>query len=387
MTMIVHVDMDAFYASVEMRDDPSLVARPVIVGGSAKTRGVVAAANYVVREYGVHSAMPTAVALRRCPHAVLIKPRMQYYASVSKALLDILHRYTPEVEPLSLDEAFLDVTESEALFGSATDVAAHIKRTIGNELKLVASVGVAPNKFLAKLASEHGKPDGLTVVNPGEEQGFLDPLPVGSLWGVGRVCKDTLERLGITTVAELRDASAETLKARLGKHGEHLWNLAHGIDERAVVPDRKAKSISHETTFATDISDVMTLRLLAGTLAEQVSVRLRRYGRKAKKARIKVRFNDFKTISRTRSLSEATASTKELSVAVRGLLLEVLRSDPRPVRLLGVGVSELHDKAPVQAHLFEKDALEKQTRVDVIVDEIKQRFGDSAVRRGLGSDY
>jgi DNA polymerase-4 len=376
--------MDAFYASVETRDDPSLAARPVIVGGGATTRGVVAAANYVVREYGVHSAMPTAVALRRCPHAVLIKPRMRYYASISKQILDIFHRYTPEVEPLSLDEAFLDVTESEALFGPADEVAARIKCNIGEELGLVASVGVAPNKFLAKLASEHGKPDGFTVISPGQEQDFLDPLAVSRLWGVGRVCKETLERLGITTVAELRNASAQTLKTRLGKHGEHLWKLAHGVDQRSVVSDRRAKSISHETTFATDIGDGMTLRLLTDALAEQVAFRLRRHGHKARKAHLKVRFGDFKTTSRTRSLSQATASTKELATAARSLLRDVLDSDPRPVRLLGVGVSEFHDNAPIQPHLFEQDTVRKQARIDVAVDEIKQRFGDGAVRRGIG---
>ncbi len=385
--MILHVDMDAFYASVEMRDDPSLVTKPVIVGGGANTRGVVAAANYVVRAYGVHSAMPTAVALGRCPHAVLIKPRMRYYASVSEQLLSILHRYTPEVEPLSLDEAFLDVTDSEALFGAAEKIGADIKQVVAEELDLVASVGVAPNKFLAKLASEHGKPDGFVVVQPGREQAFLDPLPVGDLWGVGRVCKQTLERLGINTVSELRAASAEMLRHRLGKQGMHLWKLAHGLDDRRVVTDRGAKSISHETTFATDISDPMTLRLVAGALAEQVSFRLRRHSRKAKKAHVKIRYSDFKTISRTRSLPQPTESTKEIFSVVRALLLEALGEEARPVRLLGVGVSALHDDAPLQADLFEGANVRKQARIDLTVDEIKRRFGGAALRRGVGPGH
>jgi len=235
--MILHVDMDAFYASVEERDRPDLRGRPVIVGGDAERRGVVSAANYAARRYGVHSAMPMATARRLCPHAVYLHPRIGYYAEIAEQIRAIFDRYTPLVEPLSLDEAFLDVTGSGALFGTAVEIGGRIKDEIRRELRLVASVGVAPNKFLAKLASDLEKPDGFVVVEPEGVQAFLDPLPVERLWGVGRVSSEALHRLGIRTVGQLRLWSCEALAARFGQAGQHLWQLAHGIDDRRVVPD------------------------------------------------------------------------------------------------------------------------------------------------------
>ena len=239
--MILHVDMDAFYASVEERDRPELAGKPLIVGGSPEGRGVVAAANYAVRKFGVHSAMPTATALKRCPHAIVVRPRMDRYADVSAAIRDLFIKYTPLVEPLSLDEAFLDVTGSEGLFGSAVEIAHKLKREIRESLKLVASVGVAPNKFLAKIASDLDKPDGLVVVDPDRVQEFLAPLPVRRLWGVGRVTGRVLEQLGVGTIGQLRQMPLDELRQRFGKSGEHLWELAHGIDDRAVIPDHEAK--------------------------------------------------------------------------------------------------------------------------------------------------
>ncbi len=223
--MILHVDMDAFYASVEERENPRLVGKPVIVGGASEGRGVVAAANYVVRKFGVHSAMPTRMALRLCPEAIVLRPRMEYYAQVSRQIRDVFFRYTPLVEPLSLDEAFLDVTGSVKLFGSEAEIARQIKRDILRETRLVASVGVAPNKFLAKIASDLQKPDGLVVVEPERIAEFLDPLPVGRLWGIGKVTGSVFDRWGIMTIGELRRLDPKRLHQQFGRQGEHFAKL------------------------------------------------------------------------------------------------------------------------------------------------------------------
>src|SRR5512136_2361752 len=247
--MIIHADMDAFYASVEERDRPELVGKPVIVGGSPEKRGVVSAANYVARKYGVHSAMPAATARRLCPEGIFLPPRIGYYAEVSGQIREIFERFTPLVEPLSLDEAFLDVTGSEQLFGPAIEIGRQIKQAVREETRLIVSVGVAPNKFLAKIASDLKKPDALVVVEPGQVQEFLDPLPVERLWGVGKQSSKVFERLGIRTIAQLRQWPLDALQARFGSGGEHLWNLAHGRDDRPVEPQQEVKSISNETTF------------------------------------------------------------------------------------------------------------------------------------------
>src|SRR5262245_9576192 len=318
--MILHVDMDAFYASIEERDDPSLVGKPVIVGGSAESRGVVAAANYEVRKFGVHSAMASARAKRLCPHAVFIKPRMNHYAEVSQQIRSILEEFTPLIEPLSLDEAFLDGTGSESLFGPAAGIGRLIKQRIRSELGLVASVGVAPNKFVAKIASDLNKPDGFLVVECGDVQAFLDPLPVGRLWGVGQVTGQVFDRLGIRTIGQLRQLSVELLNDLFGSSGEHYWRLANGLDDRQVIPDREAKSISHETTFVEDIADREVLRAWLTELAEQVARRLRRQALKGRTVELKIRFADFQTINRSFTLSEPTNITQELLQAGTELL-------------------------------------------------------------------
>src|SRR5579863_1122168 len=291
--MILHVDMDAFYASVEERERPELVGKPLIVGGTPQGRGVVAAANYAVRKFGVHSAMPTSTALRLCPQAIVLRPRLDYYAAVSEEIREILYRFTPLVEPLSLDEAFVDVTGSELLFGPSVEIGRRIKREIREALRLVASVGVAPNKFLAKIASDLEKPDGFVVVEPANVQEFLDPLPVGRLWGVGRVTGLALDKLGIRTIGDVRKMSLAVLQQHFGKAGEHLWCLSQGIDERRVVPDRETKSISHETTFSVDISDSEVLRAWLVELSEQVGCRLRRHNLSGRTVQIKIRLADF----------------------------------------------------------------------------------------------
>jgi DNA polymerase-4 len=380
--MILHVDMDAFYASVESRDRPELAGLPVVVGGNPEGRGVVAAASYEARAYGVHSAMPAATARRLCPHAVFVRPRMDYYAQVSSQIRDIFARYTPLIEPLSLDEAFLDVTASEKLFGSARAIAERIKADIAAELALVASVGMAPNKFLAKLASDLEKPDGLVEVNPGAEQAFLDPLPIGRLWGVGRVAEATLKALGVRTVGDLRRIRPAVLRARFGRAGEHLWQLAHGVDERPVVTDREARSISHETTFATDIHAPEVLRAWLRELTAQVASRLRRHGLQARTVYIKVRYSDFRTVTREHTRVEPTHLTRDLWQEAQGLLAGTLHEGPRPVRLLGMGVSALSSTQPEQGRLFGQGARERQDQIDSTIDRINARFGESALHRG-----
>jgi DNA polymerase-4 len=379
--MILHVDMDAFYASVEERDRPELVGQPVIVGGTPEGRGVVAAANYVVRKFGVHSAMPTAKALRLCPQAIVLRPRMDYYAEVSRQFRDIFDRYTPQVEPLSLDEAFLDVTGSAGLFGPAPEIGRRIKQDIKQELKLVASVGVAPNKFLAKIASDLNKPDGFLVVEPGRVQEFLDPLPVGRLWGVGRVASSVLDRLGIQTIGELRAQSADALRQHFGKAGDHLWELAQGVDERPVVPDREAKSISHETTFAIDIEDLEALRAWLLELTEQVARRLRRHQLRGRTVHIKVRFADFSTITRALTLPQATNVTVELWQAADELLSQRLPKRRQEVRLLGMGVSGLDGSGQQQRTLFDREGHQKQTQLDAVADQIRKQYGSAGLGR------
>jgi DNA polymerase-4 len=382
--MILHVDMDCFYAAIETRDDPSLVGRPVIVGGTAEGRGVVAAANYEARKFGVHSAMASVTAHRHCPHAVVIRPRIGYYAEVSQQIREIFEQFTPIIEPLSLDEAFLDATGSESLFGPTAEIGRQIKGRIRDELRLVASVGVAPNKFLAKIASDLKKPAGFVVVEPGDVQAFLDPLPVGRIWGVGKVTGKVFERLGIRTIGQLRNLSLETLREYFGTSAEHYWQLARGIDKRPVVPDREAKSISHETTFAEDIADLDVLRAWLVDLVEQVARRLRQHDLRGRTVDLKVRFADFTTISRSATLREPTHATQELLDA--GLALLNCRLPPRhlPVRLLGFGVSHLDDSGRTQQHLFEQPDHERRRELDSVADQIAERFGKRAIRRGAG---
>jgi DNA polymerase-4 len=382
--MILHVDMDAFYCSVEERDNAALVGKPVIVGGTPEGRGVVAAANYEARKYGVHSAMASARAYLLCPHAIVIRPRIDYYAEVSRQIRGIFEQFTPVIEPLSLDEAFLDATGSESLFGSSADIGRKIKERIRVELQLVASVGVAPNKFLAKIASDVQKPDGFVVVECSDVQAFLDPLPVGRIWGVGKVTGRAFEKLGITTIGQLRKLSLDSLNELFGASGEHYWNLARGIDNRPVVPDREAKSISHETTFAEDIADMDVLRAWLVDLVEQVARRLRHHDLRGRTVDIKVRFADFTTISRSLTLGESTHATQELLDA--GLELLNNRLPPRhlPVRLLGFGVNHLDGSGRTQQHLFDQSDRERRRELDTVADQIAAKFGKRALRRGAG---
>jgi DNA polymerase-4 len=378
---ILHVDMDAFYASVEQRDDPALRGRPVIVGGTGG-RGVVCAASYEARPFGVHSAMPIRTARRLCPEAVFLPPRMSYYAQVSRQIRDIFLSFTPLVEPLSLDEAFLDVRGCGGLFGPAAAIARRIKGRIRGETGLVASVGVAPNKFLAKLASDYDKPDGLVVVPPERVAAFLSPLPVGRLWGVGAKAEKRLSALGVRTVGQLAGLPEKVLVGHFGEVGRHIGRLARGQDDRPVIPDRDAKSVSTETTFARDIADRHVLRAWLLGLVDQLAGRLRSQGLRGRTVELKVRSSDFRTRTRALALPEATDATDVLWQAALALLDRSLGSDMLPVRLLGVGVTRLTAEAAVQGELFDGDVRGRLGALDRAVDAIRDRFGAGAIQRG-----
>ena len=379
-SMIIHVDMDAFFASVEERERPELVAHPVIVGGQPGKRGVVCAANYHARKFGVHSAMPTAQALRLCPDAVLLAPRMALYSEVSHQIRSIFERYTPVIEPLSLDEAFLDVSASQRLHGNVREIAKKIKRDIKNELKLVASVGVAPNMFVAKIASDLDKPDGFVVVDDENKQAFLDPLPVSRLWGVGKVTLGLFNKMGVYKIRDVRALSPQTLQQHFGKHGLRLSELARGVDKRRVTSEHQAKSISNEITFAVDLDDKRALKMHLLQLTEQVAWRLRRKNLSGRTVRLKVRLSDFSTYSRSITLMETVQGTQIIWKAISGLFDKFLSEKNLPIRLLGVGVSGFDDLTR-QQNLFSEDALARQ-EIDKVTDEINERFGSAVVRRG-----
>ncbi|NLC57350.1 MAG: DNA polymerase IV [Armatimonadetes bacterium] len=376
---ILHVDMDAFYAAIEQRERPELRGKPVIVGGSVEDRGVVSAASYEARRFGVHSAQPTAQARRLCPEGVFLPVRPHLYRQVSRQVMAILRHYTPLVEPLSIDEAFLDVTGSRSLFGDGEAIARAIQARIRSELQLTASVGVAPNKFLAKLASDLRKPNGLVVVPPDQVAAFLRDLPVSRLWGVGPATERQLTRLGLRTIGEVAACPVAVLRLRLGAAGEALHRLAHGEDDRPVEPDTEAKSIGRETTFAEDIGNTATLERVLLALAEEVAARLRRKGVCGRTITLKLRFADFTTLTRARSLSEPTALAETIYPVARDLFRAVERD--RKVRLLGVTVSNLTPGRPArQLNLF-VPLDDRRERLAETVDALRERFGDAIVQR------
>jgi DNA polymerase IV len=382
--MILHVDMDAYYASVEQRDDPTLIGKPVVVGGTAEGRGVVAACSYEARKFGIHSAMSAHRAKLLCPDAIFIRPRIDHYAAVSQQLRQIFEEFTPLIEPLSLDEAFLDVTNCETLLGSASKIGLEIKSLIQQKLHLTASVGVAPNKFIAKIASDIEKPNGFVVVLPEQVQWFLDPLPVGRIWGVGKVTAQLFRRFAISTIGQLRQLSQDSLRELFGSSGEHYWRLSHGIDDRPVVPDREAKSISNETTFAEDIVDYANLKAWLVTLVEQVSRRLRAHNRMGRTVELKIRFSDFKSLTRTLTLGSPTNITSELLEAGLELLCNRLPKTQLPIRLIGFGVANFGEEQMTQLQLFDVSEREQQRSIDKVADEIAKKFGSKALHRAAG---
>ncbi len=378
---ILHVDMDAFFTSVEVLDNPELRGKPVIVGSPPESRGGVAAASYEARKFGIRSAMSSYRALQLCRKAILIKPRMRRYAEISAKIRDIFLSYTPLVEPISIDEAFLDVTGSEALFGTGIEIGRAIKNRIKDELQLPASVGVASNKFLAKLASDLEKPNGFVVIKPEDAEATLAELPVGKLWGVGKVTEKELASLNIHQVKDLFTCPRKQLEALLGSYTDTILELARGIDDREVTTDGEQKSIGAETTFAQDISDRKELQKKLSILVERVARELRETGMKAKTINIKARFPDFTTITRAQTLPSPTATTR----TIRDTALQLLhqRVAKKPLRLLGVSVSNLINPQEGQQELFLDEDEEKADAVDRAKDELQDRFGPSALRSGV----
>jgi DNA polymerase-4 len=339
---ILHVDMDAFYASVEQRDNPALAGKPVAVGGDPARRGVVCAASYEARAFGVRSALPMARAVRLCPHLVIVRPDFSKYGDVSRQVFAIFRSVTPLVEPLSLDEAYLDVTENAWGFALGMEVARRLKEKIREETRLTASAGVAPNKFLAKIASGWRKPDGLTVIAPERVERFLQALPVDALWGVGPVTAGKLRAAGIAKLVDVRTADPEKLKSAVGSYAETLRRMAFGDDPREVNPNSERKSIGCENTFAEDLKDIEEIRREVDTLARQTAKSLARRELFARTITLKLRYSDFETITRSHTEDPPTCSAE--GIAARAVaLLQKTAAERRPVRLLGVtahGLSE-----------------------------------------------
>ena len=345
---IFHVDMDAFYASVEQRDHPEYKGKPVVVGADPKAgrgRGVVAACSYEARRLGIRSAMPISKAFRLGPTAVYLRPDFEKYVKVSRAVREIFHGLTPLVEPLSIDEAFLDVSQSVSDDASALELARQLKREILVAQRLTASVGVGPNKFIAKVASDLEKPDGLVLVRDEEVQKFLDPLPVSRLWGVGPKTEIKLRELGLETILALRHFDKEILLKQWGRLGEQLWLLAHGIDDRPVITGWEPKSLGHEITFSEDVLDTLLLEKTLEELSESVFERLSEHGVLGKTVTLKLRYSDFTTITRQRTFTGVLADAAEIRSAAWALLRK-FRDPKRRVRLVGVSVSSLQPSAP-----------------------------------------
>jgi DNA polymerase-4 len=388
---IAHVDMDAFFASVEVRDNPSLRGKPVLVGYPGK-RGVVAAASYEARRFGCHSAQVMAVALRKCPHAIVIEPHHDRYVEVSHAAFEIFARFTPIVEGLSIDEAFLDLTGTERLHGSPRMIGEAIRALVRSELELTCSVGLASNKFVAKIASERNKPDGLTEVMPGGEQAFLEPLPVRALWGVGPRTEQVLARYGAQTIGDIAALGAATLELELGDHGLHLHRLSLGLDEREVISGRERKQISHENTFHDDLTTRAQIDDWLLKQATRVADQLHAKQLRGRKVHVKLRDTAFTTWTRQCTLERPSADTQVLVAAAKRLVdkLEqegLLRG--RRFRLTGLGVSELLEPAapePVQLDLLavpgdsaESAAEEKGEAVQQVLSEVRKRYGGRAL--------
>jgi DNA polymerase IV len=378
---ILHIDMDAFFAAVEQLDFPELRGQPVVVGADpkgGKGRGVVSTCSYEARVFGIHSAMPISEAYRCCPGAAFVFPRGKRYAEVSRQIMAILQDYSPDIEPISIDEAFLDISSTWKLFGSPEKLAAQLKTHIHDKTNLTASVGIAPNKFIAKIASDLRKPDGLVIVAEDEVRSFLDPLDISRLWGVGKKTLPLLTGLGINTIGDLANFSRAELHQRFGESGLHYFRLANGINDRPVCEMAHAKSISKEVTFDQDVSDEKlltdTLRYLCNELARE----MRRHEYRGRTITLKIRLHDFSTFTRSRTLTILFDHFDELFQNISSLFSQFDRRNSS-VRLVGVGVSNL-DKGEGQLDLFE-DGGQKSYKVDEVMDKVREKFGENAITR------
>ena len=396
---IIHLDMDAFYASVEVLDNSSLRGKPVIVGGGVK-RGVVSAASYEARKFGVHSSIPMSKAMRLCPHGVFLPVRMERYKEVSDRVFGIFRRYTPLVEPISLDEAFLDVTASVRLFGPPEEIARKIRTEVREETGLTVSAGVASSKLVAKIASDMNKPDGLTVVPRGKEQDFLAPLQVGRLWGVGEMTRSALAELGVQKIGDLAGISEEAVVRKLGKHGAHLHRLAYGIDDREVEPEREIKSMGREETFDEDLLEILDLRRQLLDIATRTAARLRSHGLRGRTITLKVKYSDFRLVTREVTLPLGIDDGGEIFRQAL-LLLEKTAAGKKPVRLLGIYLSNFggepgSDTVSGQISLFgyqvQPDVSSRRppgtrdpartAKLNAAVDRIRGKYGAKGVRPG-----
>ena len=377
---ILHVDLDAFFVSVEQVLNPGLRGKPVVVGGEPDRRGVVASASYEARAYGVHAGMPLAQAHRLCPQAIFLRGCFPHYEEASERFMRILSDFTPDLEPAGIDEAYLDLTGFESVYGPASETALRIKRRIKDEIGLTASIGIASSKVVAKVASDLAKPDGVVEVAPGEERRFLAPLPIAKLPCVGPKTEKVLQGMGLTTIGQLADMPPSLLKASLGLLGEVIHRYACGIDERKVEPAAAAKSISRETTFAQDTLDYSFLSATLYYLSERVGAELRHDRRMARCVTLKLRYADFQTITRRRTLSEAIDANRAIFDIGLELLKKALNSRRQRVRLVGIGVSSLVGDGRQLSLLH--SPTQGWGRLDGVIDRIRGKYGFTAIQRG-----
>lgn len=379
-TNILHCDLDAFFASVEQLDNPELRGKPVVVGGSRHSRGVVSTCSYEAREFGIHSAMPVSQAYRLCPQAIFLPVNMPRYQEMSRQVFTILSRFSPLMEIISIDEAFLDISGCFRLYGSPENIGGLIKEQVHSELGLIISVGISYNKFLAKLATDLDKPDGLLIITAEEAVDLLKPLPVSKIWGVGQKTEQSLNRLGIKTIGDIQALPPGWLEARFGSAGRLFWELAHGIDHRPVETGQERKSISREETFPEDINDISYLEKLTTHFAAELCAKLRREGLETASITIKLRYSDFKTITRSKTIEPCNSDLVVTQVAEE--LLHNAYNGKRPLRLFGLSLGHLSSRADLeQGTLFESPTNSAHNEIDLLMDEIRGRFGPDAINR------
>lgn len=385
MKYIIHVDMDAFFAAIEQRDNPALIGKPVIVGADPKAgkgRGVVSTCSYEARKFGIHSGQPISIAYKMCPKGIFLPVDSGKYSQVSDEIYEIFYEFTPKVEMISVDEAFLDITGSHHLFGGPLETCKLLKSRITEKTKLTASVGLAPTKMVAKIASDIRKPDGLVEVGQGKVLDFLWPLEIDKIWGLGKKSKVIFNNLGIKTVGDLAKRDLKEVEEILGKNGEYFWTLANGIDEREVETEEEAKSISNEHTFIEDVDDEKVIESALISLSEKVSGRLRHEGFKGRTITLKIRLEGFLTYTRAKTLDKPTNFMDTIYRTVKELLGKFNRRGKK-VRLVGVKVSNFAF-GEVQAILFEEKGEERQERMHQAIDKIKNEFGRGAIFRAGG---